>query len=155
MLLVRHVNLCRRVLVEAAGLDVRDHADNRLRSRARVARELRTDANLSAHGVLSWEKALCGQFVDQDDLRARRCLTAVEGSAVADWDLHHLEVSSADDPQRGSRHQCRVRLRLPFVTEAGQGVETACERKAQVRVCHPDRAQRIAAGAVDTNYLTL
>ena len=40
MLLVRQVDLCRRVLVETAIFDVSHDADDRLRSVARVAREL-------------------------------------------------------------------------------------------------------------------
>ena len=130
MLLVRQVNLCRRVLVEAAVFDVPDDADDRLRSVARVARELRADSNLLSNGVLSREESLCGPFVDEDDLRTRRRIAPVEWPAGADRDLHHLEVFRADDPHRGRRHRCRVRLRLPFVTEAGQGVEIARERKA-------------------------
>src|SRR5207244_4296278 len=105
------------VLVEAAVLDVPHNADDRLRSIARVARELRADSNLLSNRVLSREEPLCGSFVDEDDLRTRRGITPVEWSALADRDLHHREVFRADDPQRGSRHRCRFRLRLPFVTE--------------------------------------
>ena len=58
MLLVRQVDLCRRVLVEAAILDVPHDADDGLRSVARVARELRADSNLLSNGVLSREVSL-------------------------------------------------------------------------------------------------
>ena len=61
VLLVRQVNLGRRVLVEAAVLDVTDDADDRLRSVARVARELRADSNLLSNGVLSREVSPCGR----------------------------------------------------------------------------------------------
>ena len=131
MLLVRQVDLGRRVLVEAVVLDVADDADDRLRSIARLARELRADPNLLSNGVLSREKSLCGPFVDEDDLRTRRRITSVEWPAVADRDPHRLEVVRADDPHGGRRHRCRVGLRLAFVTEAGYDVEIACEGKAR------------------------
>jgi hypothetical protein len=69
-----------------------DDADDRLRSIARLARELAPDSNLLSNGVLSREESLCGPFVDEDDLRTRRRIAAVEWSAVADRDLHRLEV---------------------------------------------------------------
>src|SRR5262245_35988123 len=79
--LVRQVNLGRRVLVEAAVSDVTHDADDRLRSTARVTRELRADSNLLSNGVLPREESLCGPFVDEDDLRTRRRITPVEWPA--------------------------------------------------------------------------
>src|SRR4029453_11486116 len=92
VLLVRQVNLGRRVLVQAPVLEVTNGADDRLRSIARVARELSADSNLLPYGVLSREESPCGPFVDEDDFWTRRRITVVEWPAVADRDLHHLEV---------------------------------------------------------------
>src|SRR5439155_2481441 len=86
MLLVRQVNLWRRVLVEAAVFDVPHDADDRLRSIARVTRELRADSNPLSNGILSREEPLGGPFVNEDDLRTRRRIAPVEWSAVADRD---------------------------------------------------------------------
>ena len=109
MLLVRQVNLGRRVLVEAAVFDVPDDADDRFRSIARLARELCADANLLSNGVLSREESLCGPFVDEDDLQTRRGISPVEQSAVADRDTTAGRFSgSVTDPSAASVPDVRV-----------------------------------------------
>src|SRR4051812_27536928 len=125
MLLVRQVNLGRRVLVEAAVFDVPDDADDRLWSTARLAGELGGHSNLLSNRVLSWEESLCRPFVDEDDLRTRRCIARVEWPALADRNAHRREVCRADDAHGRRGHRCGVGLRLAFVAEAGDGVEIA------------------------------
>ena len=129
LLLVRQVDLGRRVLVQASVLDVPHDTDDRLRSTADAAHQLGADANLLTHGVPGRKVSPCGLFVDEDDLRTRRRITAVEWPPRADGNPHHLEVVGTDDPQRRRRHRCRIRLPLALVTKAGDGVQIARERQ--------------------------
>ena len=72
MLVVREIDFRRRLLVEAAVLDVADDADDRFGPVARMAREFRADPNLLSDGIDAGEEPLRRSFVDEGDLGRRR-----------------------------------------------------------------------------------